>query len=590
MDFISPYPFSNKRSKHSIPINSLNSQTSENSEEINDIFKQDLSNSSATKSKDNPMQLQNKNYSQKSTTLIENRNITKLRIRCVIYLVFVLFFWALTASLDEYLLHLSLSVVNNYSLNKNDIFSHIMIIIKVFCNNKFFILLFFMVYMFKPLSYSFTFMSSLVTTQYINSILYLIYGIDRKESSSDLENFFRNGSEKPNEFVMYSLVGYLGLLDITTTRPSNIILIQNSKEYKRNIFIIRLIIICIIILNFILQILYEGHSIKSCIYGFLFGFTIYVIIYDFFCLHHMRSVIFLRKIKKGFTYYLILYFIFRIIVYCVFNNYTKIYELKDSYAMKKKKKFDQKDFNKIALLDSVISVFLISGITGIYKVQRFFWNKSIIMNDNNNYTTIKLNSTRTYNKKTRKNNLLILSERNIIFFNEKKNPYEILIKNFYYCIVGLITYFVMEVIEDIQMSNDKPKIPMPFYVYILKYFIFYLNLGYVFFGHGIIQIIKKNFEEVKNGSKEMNEAKTSKDKDQGLSEEMLDSSPMEENYGDEYSENDDNSKEDYKDKRNENYNLDYNNLNKYNFREENFNNNNYIYEKPMKNYNNNNDN
>lgn len=194
----------------------------------------------------------------------------------------------------------------------------------------------------------------------------------------------------------------------------------------------------------------------------------------------------MKKIRKNFTFLIFLFLLSRVINYCIFYNYTEISVLKNFYIMKKEENFNEDDFNKNALLNSCILWFLISGVFGLFYVAKYLKKESAnILNENISYS----------NKSNKdKNNLLIITEKNVIYFNKFNNKFEILVKNFLYSIPGIIVLIAKDQIRINQISKMK-KIKLPFYIYLLMDFFFYSNLGFIFFGYGIIRIIKNNYEE-----------------------------------------------------------------------------------------------
>jgi hypothetical protein len=378
-------------------------------------------------------------------------------IMMIILLSLILFF---SYIIPNILINISLILIEKYSIKDKptiEMFSYIYEI----CVNVSYIFSI-ILYLYYPLNYSFTYIFSLIITEYIYSLIFITYGIDR-EKEKNIQQFFFNGSEKPNLQILRIVVIFFGFWRLLKSKSRNKKEINKYKKINNIIFIISIIITLIIFLE---QIFVEKYSIKSCFLGLFLGFLIYSIIYERICFQFMKPNFFLLYINGNYWLFVFTSLIPLLIVIYMFNNYNK---MKDVFEKFKYNPFyltsniniiNQVDMNRICLIKSFIVFLLLFSVKGI--------------KDNYDFVTSR-----------KSNNFYNLSD--IVLFN--KHIKELLIiKNIVWYIIsgisligfiGYINYY-----SDIQ------------FIYVLgTEIIIYFIFGKGLFGYGIKSMLKPNLDE-----------------------------------------------------------------------------------------------
>ena len=378
-------------------------------------------------------------------------------IMMIILLSLILFF---SYIIPNILINISLILIEKYSIKDKSTIEMFSYIYEICVNVSYIFSI--ILYLYYPLNYSFTYIFSLIITEYIYSLTFITYGIDR-EKEKNIQQFFFNGSEKPNLQILRIVVIFFGFWRLLKSKSRNKKEINKYKKINNIIFIISIIITLIIFLE---QIFVEKYSIKSCFLGLFLGFLIYSIIYERICFQFMKPNFFLLYINGNYWLFVFTSLIPLLIVIYMFNNYNK---MKDVFEKFKYNPFyltsniniiNQVDMNRICLIKSFIVFLLLFSIKGI--------------KDNYDFVTSR-----------KSNNFYNLSD--IVLFN--KHIKELLIiKNIVWYIIsgisligfiGYINYY-----SDIQ------------FIYILGMeIIIYYIFGKGLFGYGIKSMLKPNLDE-----------------------------------------------------------------------------------------------
>jgi len=378
-------------------------------------------------------------------------------IMMIILLSLILFF---SYIIPNILINISLKLIEKYSIKDKSTIEMFSYIYEICVNASYIFSI--ILYLYYPLNYSFTYIFSLIITEYIYSLIFITYGIDR-EKEKNIQQFFFNGSEKPNLQILRIVVIFFGFWRLLKSKSRNKKEINKYKKINNIIFIISIIITLIIFLE---QIFVEKYSIKSCFLGLFLGFLIYSIIYERICFQFMKPNFFLLYINGNYWLFVFTSLIPLLIVIYMFNNYNK---MKDVFEKFKYNPFyltsniniiNQVDMNRICLIKSFIVFLLLFSIKGI--------------KDNYDFVTSR-----------KSNNFYNLSD--IVLFN--KNIKELfIIKNivcyiiFGISLIGFIGY--INYYSDIQFI----------YILIMEIIIYYI-FGKGLFGYGIKSMLKPNLDE-----------------------------------------------------------------------------------------------
>ena len=405
----------------------------------------------------------NRDIDSKSNFKFENlQKVIYLRKRSLIMII-ILFALIILFSyiIPNLLIDVSLKLINYYSIKDKSaikIFSYLNDI----CINFSYILSI-IVYLQYPLNYSFTYLLSLIISEYVYWLIFIIYGIER-EKSKNLKIFFENGSEKPNLQLLKIVVIYFGFWRILKSKKINKKELNKNKKINNIIFLISFFITIIIFLE---QIFVEKCSIKSCFVGLFFGLLIYSVIYELMCIQFMKANFFMNYINSNFWFIVFAGIIPLLIIIFMFNNYNdiedvfEIYNYIPYYGISSINQIDQVNMNRICLKKSLIVFLMISISYGIKYNYDFVNSKK---NDNNFYN---------------------LSD--IVLFNQSIKVQLILGKIAFYIIFGISLIVFMRYINY--------KYEFQFIYYLLVDVIVYLIFGIGLFGFGIKQMLKPNLDE-----------------------------------------------------------------------------------------------
>ena len=378
-------------------------------------------------------------------------------IMMIILLSLILFF---SYIIPNILINISLKLIEKYSIKDKSTIEMFSYIYEICVNVSYIFSI--ILYLYYPLNYSFTYIFSLIITEYIYSLIFITYGIDR-EKEKNIQQFFFNGSEKPNLQILRIVVIFFGFWRLLKSKSRNKKEINKYKKINNIIFIISIIITLIIFLE---QTFAEKYSIKSCFLGLFLGFLIYSIIYERICFQFMKPNFFLLYINGNYWLFVFTSLIPLLIVIYMFNNYNK---MKDVFEKFKYNPFyltsniniiNQVDMNRICLIKSFIVFLLLFSIKGI--------------KDNYDFVTSR-----------KSNNFYNLSD--IVLFN--KNIKELFIIKNIVCyiilgisLIGFIGY--INYYSDIQFI----------YVLFMEIIIYYI-FGKGLFGYGIKSMLKPNLDE-----------------------------------------------------------------------------------------------
>ena len=378
-------------------------------------------------------------------------------IMMIILLSLILFF---SYIIPNILINISLKLIEKYSIKDKSTIEMFSYIYEICVNVSYIFSI--ILYLYYPLNYSFTYIFSLIITEYIYSLIFITYGIDR-EKEKNIQQFFFNGSEKPNLQILRIVVIFFGFWRLLKSKSRNKKEINKYKKINNIIFIISIIITLIIFLE---QIFVEKYSIKSCFLGLFLGFLIYSIIYERICFQFMKPNFFLLYINGNYWLFVFTSLIPLLIVIYMFNNYNK---MKDVFEKFKYNPFyltsniniiNQVDMNRICLIKSFIVFLLLFSIKGI--------------KDNYDFVTSR-----------KSNNFYNLSD--IVLFN--KHIKELLIiKNIVWYIISGIS--LIGFIGYINYYSDIQFI----YILVMEIIIYYI-FGIGLFGYGIKSMLKPNLDE-----------------------------------------------------------------------------------------------
>ena len=378
-------------------------------------------------------------------------------IMMIILLSLILFF---SYIIPNILINISLKLIEKYSIKDKSTIEMFSYIYEICVNVSYIFSI--ILYLYYPLNYSFTYIFSLIITEYIYSLIFITYGIDR-EKEKNIQQFFFNGSEKPNLQILRIVVIFFGFWRLLKSKSRNKKEINKYKKINNIIFIISIIITLIIFLE---QTFVEKYSIKSCFLGLFLGFLIYSIIYERICFQFMKPNFFLLYINGNYWLFVFTSLIPLLIVIYMFNNYNT---MKDVFEKFKYNPFyltsniniiNQVDMNRICLIKSFIVFLLLFSIKGI--------------KDNYDFVTSR-----------KSNNFYNLSD--IVLFN--KNIKELFI------IKNIVCYIILGIslIGSIGYINYYSDIQF-IYVLVMEIIIYYI-FGKGLFGYGIKSMLKPNLDE-----------------------------------------------------------------------------------------------
>jgi hypothetical protein len=378
-------------------------------------------------------------------------------IMMIILLSLILFF---SYIIPNILINISLKLIEKYSIKDKSTIEMFSYIYEICVNVSYIFSI--ILYLYYPLNYSFTYIFSLIITEYIYSLIFITYGIDR-EKEKNIQQFFFNGSEKPNLQILRIVVIFFGFWRLLKSKSRNKKEINKYKKINNIIFIISIIITLIIFLE---QTFVEKYSIKSCFLGLFLGFLIYSIIYERICFQFMKPNFFLLYINGNYWLFVFTSLIPLLIVIYMFNNYN---EMKDVFEKFKYNPFyltsniniiNQVDMNRICLIKSFIVFLLLFSVKGI--------------KDNYDFVTSR-----------KSNNFYNLSD--IVLFN--KHIKELLI-------IKIIVWYIISGISLIGFIGYINYYSDIRFIYVLgTEIIIYFVFGKGLFGYGIKSMLKPNLDE-----------------------------------------------------------------------------------------------
>ena len=399
------------------------------------------------------------NMSQNNYKFENLQKVNTLR-KCNIFFVIFLTTLIILFSyfINHHLINLSLNLINNFTIKDKSVQIIFSYVNYIFISASFvFIIILYLNY---PLNYSFTYILSLIVSEYASSLIYILYGIDR-EKEKDLQAFFENGSEKPNIQLIKIVNIYYGFWRLLKSKGRNKKEINRYKKINGIIFLISFFVTLIIFLE---QVFVEKCSIKSCSVGLFWGFIFYTFIYERLCIQFMKANFFMNYINSNYWLFIFSSIIPLIIMIYMFNNYMgiddifEIYNYIPFYGINNITQISQDDMNRICLRKSLIVFLLIFIVHGIKSNYEFVTSK------NNNYNLI-----------------------DIVLFNQTAKIKSIIRSTFIYLILGIALIVMKEYI------NYYYKLVFIYYLFgeIFIYFIFAEGL----FGKGIKDMLKPNVNE-----------------------------------------------------------------------------------------------
>ena len=327
--------------------------------------------------------------------------------------------------------------------------------------------LFIFVYFKYPLTYSFAYLSSIITAKYMISIFSLIYGVDREKE--DLEKYYTNDSEKPNTHLL--------LMVVTISGFKRLLLSMNSKkagQNKKNYYFSPINAILIFILCF--SEMYLGkYSFKMCLVGTIIGLIIYLSIFKYFCLQHIKGIKFIRIFSKNIFILACLSLTGCIASFCIFWNYSD-FDLWENYKTlnedlsENSKNNINDNFNKRSFLNSLILFMLLFSIVGINFIAKFF-----SIEQNKSYFILE--------------NIIEFNKNNDIIYYLKKNGFTILV----FTIVIII----------LKMCEMGIIITLPYAFFILVFPAIYSFGGYFLFWKGIKNLLKNKVMQQEDNSNDI---------------------------------------------------------------------------------------
>ena len=405
------------------------------------------------------------------------------------------------------------------------------------------------VYIYYPLNISYSYLTIVVFSWFLSSLFDIIYGIYRDWNENDLNEYFKNGSEKISGHCLLATSAFIGLWEITLNDK---IKINNNNdeddenkifnkfykkfENKKNfikylmLFLILLFLFCLSLIS----VLAKDHSFNLCFAGIYIGYFLYNILFKFIGIHILESKEFLKIFKKRSSslFLLFFYIVSLIIEVLLYFSYSKDFNFTE--IIKKEDELTKKIFNNDALINGMCIFILIGTHFGLEKLE-------IYIKNNNYYENNKCYYVLNFNK-------------NIIFHNKIIIFQVLILSNFIWILHILIN------------ENETP-----FGIILcLKYILPYFMVGYVCYYYGIIismkmgvcniNIYKKIKEE--DEMKNLDENNINTDEDNNNNNNNLDEGVDFENEEFEESENENNNENNNEINNNNNDNNENNNNNK----------------------------
>ena len=385
------------------------------------------------------------------------KKVTALRKKnAIIILLVIILIFLISFAFEDFLLNLSVTLIDNYAIKSKKTKSIILIFIKL--SGHLFYLFFSLLYLTYPLQYSFSYILSFIVIKYIHSLLFLLYGVDREKEISIL-NFFKSKSEKPNLQLQITFAQFFGFWRLIKSKTVNK---KESSKHRKIVNIVLGISITFIILTFLEEIFVGYCSINMCLMGLIIGIIVYTSIYERLCFQLMRGKIFVRTIAKNFFNFAFITFIVSLVAVLIYHNYNGIGDIFKPFEYNpwKDEMITQKTMNKIVLKKSLFVFMLFFIILGIRKNYKF-----IISKKNINYYNLE----------------------DIVLFNKDEKLYKIFFRNVFYSSPGNITMTIMNYLQ----YNYK----IDLYIYLLTDIFIFGNFGYVYFGCGVKKSLKKHINE-----------------------------------------------------------------------------------------------
>lgn len=438
MDLFSRFPESNTQGRFLPKINEDNIDT--NDTDINEAEKEN----------------------NKSNFKFDNlQKVIILRKRfTILFFILLLLLFLFTFIINNFLINLSLRLITNYAIREKFMKKTFNIITEISINISYIFAI--ILYLKYPLTYSFSYILSLILAEYFYALIFIIFGIDR-EKDINLRKFYLNGSEKPNLILVKIIIIFFGFWRLLKSKGRNKKEINKYKKINNILFILSILITTI---EFLEQIFVQECSIKSCLNGLIGGILIYTILYERMCIQYMKGNYFITYISKNFFILTFLILIFFFIIVFMFNNYNEIsdiFEIMEYIPYKGINVINhiaQYNMNRISLIKSLkvfLLIFMIYGIKYNYK----------FVNSRKNKNYFNLDDIVLFNKDVKifitiKNNFLVILIAIFLIIFEKY-------LNFYYKI-QIIHFLLIDII-------------------------IYFTIGFGLFGYGIKQMMKPNFEE-----------------------------------------------------------------------------------------------
>ena len=397
---------------------------------------------------------------QKKQQIIRFDNLKKVnslhKRNTLIMIIAIVSIFLILFALDDILLNLSVTIIDNYTIKKTMTKNIILIIDRIL--TWFFFPFFYIIYLKYPLQYSFSYIISYSVTKYIHAILFLIYGVDRKKELG-IKSFFQSGSEKPNLQIQIRFCEFFGFWRLIKSKKRYKIELSKYNKISDIIFCLSLIVI---IFTFLVEILVNNCSINNCLMGLIIGIIVYTMIYERLCFQFMKGKIFIKTLAKNYFFFAFLTFIQLLVAILLYHNYNGIEDIFEifEYNPWKDETITQKTMNKIVLKKS-LHVFLIFFI--IYGIRRNY--KFVISKKNKNYYNLD----------------------DIVQFNKDEKIFSIFVRNMLLTSPAIIVMCVMNFLQ------YNTKIQLVFYL-VTDIFI-YGNFGYVFFGIGVKKSLKRHLDE-----------------------------------------------------------------------------------------------
>ena len=396
----------------------------------------------------------------KKTSINKYENFKKVsalrKKNTLIMIIIIILIFLISFAFEDFLLNLSVTLIDNYAINKKSTKSIILIFIKI---SGFFTYAFFcFLYLTYPLQYSFSYILSFIVIKYIHSLLFLLYGVDR-EKENGIRYFFQSRSEKPNLQLQLTFAQFFGFWRLLKSKTVSK---KESNKHKKIVNIVLGLSITFTILTFLEEIFVGYCSINMCLMGLIIGIIVYTSIYERLCFQLMKGKIFVRTIAKNYFNFAFITFIVSLVAILIFHNYNGINDIFEvfEYNPWKDEMITQKTMNKIVLKKSLFVFMLFFMIFGIRKNYKF-----VISKKNKNYYNLE----------------------DIVLFNKDEKIFNIFKRNIIYSSPGLIIMCIMNYLQ------YNYKIQLVFYL--VTDIVIFGIFGYVYFGIGVKKSLKKHIDE-----------------------------------------------------------------------------------------------